>query len=1431
MKDNLPRMRNNFMYCKKVEELAKKITILACGLSIYRKKYINFIKREKKKHRRKSGNKEILLQGNKNSLRKRSGRLLRDNDLVLFLGSTFLPIFKEYEELVQEMLYLCDRNTDVYIEFLYLLLIDSELFNNFLYICMYTSGDKDDLFLYLIYKHFLILIEYYYYFNNATYFNQLYYKLRGLYVNNQGNEGSYMGAQNSYMFLNRDKHLPHGQGLGKAPTTWDFTVNTSYRANFLYSYSSECSDFSLCESSQEILRTDGAGRVANEGEGRKEKKKNCKVYGRNSNTNHPGLAINEKSASQGVIDNDRAKCLTKGASKQGTKCEWKHREGAKRRTVLRHSFLDVGDGETNVKNTNRRRSTSVNEGKKKKNDCNDFSRVPYKQFHVSMFHQLENMFLLFEKLKYEHLYILLYFSLSVLPTLFHIYVTRMFSKKREDLHISFYLMYASKKIKENTVCSVLCCMQDMGIGKNISIPSTINREEKREKYNQKYVSKTSDQIRFSRTVLVRRSKGVEVHGDVAKPIGGSSSSGEKSNYNEMCKQNMHYNNLFFKKEVQREKKKKNISHFFHLKNDPIWEQINHVDVKGKMKKLIELVDEEEGDDYITMYRKKMSLLHTLDIESDFKKAHFEIVKGKKDLPDYVSPRKVSSERETISKEGNCMGNIKKEHIEKKQKGERKQSKEMNRSLYKSQYKEVHEAVLEALRKNLRRECIYKWYIREVRKRRNLKNCAGFHRLMKSLSIICNDEFYAFFMNNIDIKTGVKKNNSLLDITKSGYSDTKLCMKEQSDIVDCIHISSLSRDNTLIHNEYIKKKIKKNKIYTYKILNNQIETVLNSKELNEYIKKQKEGKRKREILHREKKKEDFLHIKTGNSYNILNSKYKIAYDNTLKHIQNRNLDVIESDCESYENSNSSDNITLYNHNIKYYFDNKYNIDYFIFFIVNSFYVFVHLHNVYFSSTYFNVLLFFSIKIAYKYGNTVNRSDIPRFPPKIGGDKHSVRRSDFAVKRSGRRRRLRIGCLRNRGQTGDTCNAKGNHCAQVADREGIKELYEFIMQRAKFMYTWGKRRRKGELTNSTSDHHHGQRVHRTRQSPYDNHNCRRNPFSRKGSEKRVVLNTFDVIINSFFDLCISLCSTDFNYLSEKRKRLNRAYFCDAIYFYHHIVNKQYGKKTLHHFNVNNYCNSVEAYLFYFHELRNASGAFARYFAKWEKKKKGKVVSQVDAQNGYRGKGKMANRKRYPVITKECPVDDVFFAKNGKGKLYGSRHLQEEKPLSKEVIFIGMRKKKKKKKKKTHFGYYLHGSDIDKSTTNQSDESFMFLKKMSRRIKRRVYIDEHNLINILISIGCLYMNNIKYNTSITLKIVHRMSELHGCITDRMKFSDYLDEAFCKEKNRQFSAIYDRYFISFFFFFKMHYLFFLMKCKCERDILLRAYWFLFAVFNITQG
>ncbi|SBT32199.1 conserved Plasmodium protein, unknown function [Plasmodium ovale wallikeri] len=221
MKDNLPRMRNNFMYCKKVEELAEKITTLACGLAIYRKKYIKFIKREKKKQRRKSGNKEILLHGNKNNLRRRSGGLLRDNDLVLFLGSTFLPIFKEYEELVQELIYLCDRNTEVYIEFLYLLLIDSELFNNFLYICMYTSGDKDDLFLYLIYKHFLILIEYYYYFNNAAYFNQLYYKLRGLYVNNQGNAGN-------YMFLNRDKHLPQGQDLGKEPTTWGKKGKSAY---------------------------------------------------------------------------------------------------------------------------------------------------------------------------------------------------------------------------------------------------------------------------------------------------------------------------------------------------------------------------------------------------------------------------------------------------------------------------------------------------------------------------------------------------------------------------------------------------------------------------------------------------------------------------------------------------------------------------------------------------------------------------------------------------------------------------------------------------------------------------------------------------------------------------------------------------------------------------------------------------------------------------------------------------------------------------------------------------------------------------------------------------------------------------------------------------------------------------------------------------
>lgn len=95
---------------------------------------------------------------------------------------------------------------------------------------------------------------------------------------------------------------------------------------------------------------------------------------------------------------------------------------------------------------------------------------------------------------------------------------------------------------------------------------------------------------------------------------------------------------------------------------------------------------------------------------------------------------------------------------------------------------------------------------------------------------------------------------------------------------------------------------------------------------------------------------------------------------------------------------------------------------------------------------------------------------------------------------------------------------------------------------------------------------------------------------------------------------------------------------------------------------------------------------------------------------------------------------------------------------------------------------------------------------------------------------MNNIKYNAAITLNHIYKINQ-YDLLSDRQKFYHYIQKSFYNNKHMTFPYIYNQYFISFFFFFKIHYLFFLIKFKCENEIFLKAYWFLHAVYNITQN
>ncbi|GAB65185.1 hypothetical protein PCYB_052030 [Plasmodium cynomolgi strain B] len=99
------------------------------------------------------------------------------------------------------------------------------------------------------------------------------------------------------------------------------------------------------------------------------------------------------------------------------------------------------------------------------------------------------------------------------------------------------------------------------------------------------------------------------------------------------------------------------------------------------------------------------------------------------------------------------------------------------------------------------------------------------------------------------------------------------------------------------------------------------------------------------------------------------------------------------------------------------------------------------------------------------------------------------------------------------------------------ERIKQLSEMILMKKKFFKKKKKER---------------------------NLNCSFSPTSNKcGNKTTLLMNTFDIILNSFLDLCISL--------------------------YYHMLNRQYKESALRRFNRANYNHSVEAYLFYFDELK--------------------------------------------------------------------------------------------------------------------------------------------------------------------------------------------------------------------------------------------------------
>ncbi|EUD67034.1 hypothetical protein C922_02618 [Plasmodium inui San Antonio 1] len=1526
MKTNHSNVRTSFVYNEKVNELVEKVIFLARSLSHYRKKYVTFLKMRKCEVGGETGSYPTRGEIQKSSLNRSGnsetggglkGRRGKKNYAVKQAkynekspeGCSFFHVFTSYEQLVHNLLHLCCHETDIYIEFLYTLIINSELFNHFLYICTFTSGDKDDRFLLLIYKHFLTLVEYYFYFNNFHYFNELYRSLKGIYDNKDVNEAGL--RENDKNCLTSQAKYEHN----------DSTTRTEGENNFLFTYPSESSDFVNYEHN----------------DGRKKKRE---IQNRNRKTNCSIFEVNEsgntfKDTEKHLISQHNLSTSTKGVkhgAANDTRGESKCVGNTIKTEKISHSgetfskFLSHASGDAEGDNQgdfhcNYNCDFDYGE-KKKKHSCHgEVAHASNANFNINNFYKLKNMFLMFNKLNYEHLYILLYFSLSILPTLFHVYLTRVLITRREDSIISPYLMYVAKRIKERS---------------NRFFKIDCNGKAGERGYRE-VSARGEDHIGVNITGSINNRDLFK--GDVQKGVHAGGRLHQKGD----------------RSDGERGEKRNGYHTVWDEPNDKLWEHINRLNMQAKLDTLTSGGD--ASRDYSAVFSRNISLLHAFQIRGDFESLNYEVVDEQMERGGNRNERSGNGKKQSGNGKKQS-GNGKKRSSEDKPGGNtqrhgRRRANQENRpsgeaisegrpkegpdsttntgtphqadhvdeaasiqsvplmSRQRTPLYDAEKELQDVLKKNLQWNRIYSFYQSELKTAGGLQNARGLQDFIKSISIICSEQFFSFYMNRIDMKKSTEGDYHLLQVDQCSSASMKQKTEQETHWGERhtihpgnhLHMASLHKDTTLIHNDYIKKKIKRNRLYTYKIFNNQIETLLNSKELAEYIKKKKKKKSQQE-----KKKENFIYMQSPSGCPLLNRKNKKKIsDVPFTFAQNKNDNFIESDCNSYENSDSSDNLSMYNYTKEFYADNGFNINEFVLFVLNSFYLFMHIHNVYFSCTYLNVLLSYSIKLLFKYSNRCVGSRVSRLlrghlPGEHTGKGRLFQRyfatygqgyedtphlrvdmnipllltlyylsdmeanlgntseaaiAPFAAHNGMKivRKRSSVRVMRSHTQEGDLSTTVNPQ--EGSEFERIKQLTEMILRKKKF---FNKKKRKEK-----------------------NLNCSLSPMSSKcGNKTTLLMNTFDIILNSFLDLCISMCSVDFNFVSDKRKQLNRRYFCNCICKYNHMLNREYKESALRRFNEANYNDSVEAYLFYFDELKG----HALFSKRIGQAGKGEEQEKQKQQGGHSRTRHNRSDSTHLSNHSDGSSHSLYFSKEKRRRASPRLGVKkkERAPNGREhknatpaegVKNDGekrlLKKKKKKKMDDSIFSYMMMAresanvrSDTSSSMTEteedhngddaaiysintSSDGSFLFLKKMKRKIKKRIYLDENNIIKMLTSVGCIFMNNIKYTVGVTisnLKRVHQNGASHGAShgasyaasngasNKKEHFFNHLNGVFyCEKKNSHLANIYNQYFVSFLFFFKMHYLFFLIKYKCENEIFPKAYWFLYAVYSITQG
>ncbi|SOV13745.1 conserved Plasmodium protein, unknown function [Plasmodium sp. gorilla clade G2] len=1483
MKDNKIFKNNIFIYNDKVKELLYELIFITNNISLYRKKYIKYIRRKIDGDKYKCNNNnndddnyaffffknhnynnEFLIKKYVN-FKEGKYRYISNEKYKKEYNSSF-DMLEYYDKFINRLLYLCNNDTDIYIEFLYVLLINSQLYNRFLFLCTYIYGDKKDPFLYLIYNHFLILVEYYYYYKNSRYFDDIYNNLKNTYENIQTSDnnkkhynemknknGNHNKGNDNYFFCNRVLETSGVSPIQNFKNK-DTDAYKTERVKFLYNFSKKRNEnfFTINESNS---TSDYSSESFSEYEELNNKENEQSVF---FNKEENVYYVDEDKNGNNMLNGNN---LLNGNTLLNDNILYdqnieKKKKGKDTKNIFNKFLFNLSESQNSLrnlyqnfysKNKNRLYDSQLIDNKKKnslQNRCFFFSNA--NNFNIKQYYQLKHIFSIFKKLKIEHLYILLYFSLSILSTLFHIYLSRVMINKKNPFFISTYLFYLSKKVKNkifNNLYKYIQHNKKEDTNKFVFQSDDIKKKKKKKKIinnnnNNNNNCDVHEKVIIDDDISINYLINKYKHNDDNQLIN-------------LCHKNKY------------DTTKDSVSLLNVLTSQDSLQNLNNMDVTHIINKFIK--EKQNDKDNIDSFNNDIKMLHTLQLKDNFKKLNFQIINRKHEnnileecngvlsnvinneeynnILDKKTDEKgdINEKRETKNLYNHYddnghdidMSAQKNDCNDKNSEEYKKDDKSINKPFNMSQESMNNDTFYKFIKYHLQMKYIY-FYYKNIEKEK-LLNYVGFENLIKSLSIICNEHFFAFYMNKINMKNIYEENDNILneahnvnnytiktkmETNKQDEENNQNEYHDEENNIDTLHLNSIYKEPTLINNEYIKKKIKRNKLYTYKLFNNQIETLLNSKELMEYIKKQKETKNKKNKSQLEN--DDFLYIQTQNDNNIINNNDQHIYNDIFKFIQNKyyhnkNDDILHSNCSSYENSDSSDNLTLYNYNKNYYNQNNIILDSFLFFIINIFYTFLHFHNVYFSSPYLNLFLSFSIKLIYKYKNilqcqsNIKDKDISLDPPMLSPTKredeantnyglrhqnnHSSNKPYSQIKPLGRKKNIQNICTlynNSKNYIHNACSSK--EIININDEPiNVPNIIELIVKKQKFI----KKKQK------------------------KNYSCIGNDIFLKDKTKDFLPNTFDIILNSFFDLCISICSMDFKYISQKKQKLNMSYFCNNIIFYHHIINKSYNDKDLDLFNRNNYNDSLESKM------------------KKKKKKKKNPTNTTNNNNN--------------------DINDMIGMYKTNELSSNSSNILNENNLNK----IKSKEKKKESNNKNEnsnnsFDCIVNNNDADyndnyndnnsynnsynNSCNNSynnsysssfsicSDESLNFLKYMKKKRTNRIYIDENNIINMLINIGCIFMNNIKYNAAITLNHIYKINQ-YNLLSDRQKFYNYIQKSFYNNKNITFPYIYNQYFISFFFFFKIHYLFFLIKYKCENEIFLKAYWFLHAVYNITQN